>query len=230
MNAATRSLLIDGPVGPIDVAVDFPVGPVLGVAVVAHPHPLYGGTRDNKVVQTMARAMLAVGLAVWRPNFRGVGQTTGEHDAGQGETDDLLAVIAHAQSDPQVPPEARSRLVLAGFSFGSFVQSRVLARLPETVRASLPLVLVGVAAQRFSVEPVGADALVIHGEVDDVVPLSAVLDWARPFDLPVVVLPGADHFFHRRLTLLKRLIIDYLLAWRARSGLPAADLNDASVE
>ena len=230
MNAATLTRVVTGPAGAIDVAVDYPVGPVQGIALVAHPHPLYGGTRDNKVVQTLARALLATGYAVWRPNFRGVGASAGEHDHGQGETDDLLAVIAAARADARVPEAARARLALAGFSFGSFVVSRVLSRLPAAERSSAPVVLVGVAAQRFAVEEVPSGALVIHGEVDDVVPLAAVLNWARPQNLPVVVLPGADHFFHRRLTQLKRLVIGHLMAWpllAAASGLePAESASD----
>lgn len=228
MNPATRTELLAGPVGAIDVAIDWPSVTVRGVAVVAHPHPLYGGTRDNKVVQTLARALLAAGYAVWRPNFRGVGASAGEHDHGAGETDDLMAVIAAARTDPRLPEAARSQLALAGFSFGSFVLSRVVARLPASERIALPLVLVGVAAQRFAVEEVPPGTLVIHGETDDVVPLAAVLNWARPQNLPVVVLPGADHFFHRRLTLLKRLVLAHLLAWPqlvAESGNEPAEVS-----
>jgi alpha/beta superfamily hydrolase len=230
MNASTRTQLIAGPAGPIDVAIDLPSGPVQGVALVAHPHPLYGGTRDNKVVQTLARAMLATGYAVWRPNFRGVGSSAGEHDHGQGETDDLAAVLASALADPLVPEAARSRLAFAGFSFGSFVLSRLLARLPAAQRSNSPIVLVGVAAQRFAVEDVPPGALVIHGEVDDVVPLAAVLNWARPQNLPVVVLPGADHFFHRRLTQLKQLVVAHLLAAPLLASVPGLDLADRSAD
>ena len=230
MNASTRTQLIAGPAGPIDVAIDLPAGPVQGIALVAHPHPLYGGTRDNKVVQTLARAMLATGHAVWRPNFRGVGATAGEHDHGQGETDDLLAVLASAQADPLVPEAARGRLAFAGFSFGSFVLSRVVARLPAAQRSGSPVILVGVAAQRFAVEDVPAGALVIHGEVDDVVPLAAVFNWARPQNLPVVVLPGADHFFHRRLTQLKRLVVGHLVAAPLLAAMPGLDAADRATD
>lgn len=228
MNASTRTLQIPGPAGPIDVAVDLPSVPIQGIGLVAHPHPLYGGTRDNKVVQTLARAMLATGYAVWRPNFRGVGATAGEHDHGQGETDDLMAVLAAAQADPTIPAAARARLALAGFSFGSFVLSRVVARLPASQRAAVPVMLVGVAAQRFAVEEVPATTLVIHGEVDDVVPLAAVLNWARPQNLPVVVLPGADHFFHRRLTQLKRLVVAHLLAAPLLASVPGLEPADSA--
>ncbi len=206
MNPSTRIVGVDGPAGRIDVAVDRPdEGSPRGLAVVAHPHPLYGGTRDNKVVQTLARALLALGHACWRPDFRGVGASEGAHDDGRGETDDLLAVVAAARASE--PGGDALPLVLAGFSFGSFVQSRVARRLADAGTPASRLVFVGTATSRFPVEPVPADTLVIHGEVDDTVPLSAVLDWARPQELPVVVIPGADHFFHRKLTGLKQLLV-----------------------
>jgi hypothetical protein len=206
MNPATRIVGVDGPAGRIDVAVDRPdEGSPRGIAVIAHPHPLYGGTRDNKVVQTLARALLALGHVCWRPDFRGVGATEGVHDEGRGETEDLLAVVAAARASE--PGGDALPLVLAGFSFGSFVQSRVARRLADAGTPASRLVFVGTAASRFAVEPVPEDTLVIHGEVDDTVPLSSVLDWARPQGLPVVVIPGADHFFHRRLTGLKQLLV-----------------------
>lgn len=206
MNPGTRIVGIDGPAGRIDVAVDRPEAePARGLAVVAHPHPLYGGTRDNKVVQTLARALLALGHVCWRPDFRGVGASAGTYDEGRGETDDLLAVVAAARAAE--PGGDALPLVLAGFSFGSAVQSRVARRLAEAQRPATRMVFVGTAASRFEVEPVPADTLVIHGEVDDTVPLSSVLDWARPQELPVVVIPGADHFFHRKLTGLKQLLM-----------------------
>jgi alpha/beta superfamily hydrolase len=210
MTAGTQLLTIPGPSGRIDVALDLPAGRATGVAVIAHPHPLFGGTRDNKVVQTLARALLATGHACWRPNFRGVGESEGDYDEGRAETDDLLAVVAAARAHESVFPQVAAALVLAGFSFGSFVQTRVANRLREQGAPARRLVLVGTAASRFEVEPVPADTLVIHGELDDTVPLQSVLDWARPQDLPVVVIPGADHFFHRRLPLIKRLVVDAL--------------------
>jgi len=222
MNSGTRALLIDGPAGAIDLALDLPTGTPVGVAVIAHPHPLFGGTRDNKVVQTLARAMVALGYVCWRPNFRGVGESAGVHDDGIGETDDLLAVVAHAREHAASIGVARPRLVLAGFSFGSYVQTRVAARLRELGQPADRLVLVGTAVSRFEVGPVPADTLVVHGEVDDTVPLQAVFDWARRQELPVVVLPGADHFFHRKLTLLKRIVLDAFGAPASAGGDPAS--------
>jgi alpha/beta superfamily hydrolase len=205
MRAATRRELIAGPVGQIECAIDLPerdTGP-RGVALIAHPHPLYGGTLDNKVVQTLARCFVDLGYAAIRPNFRGVGETEGQHDEGRGELEDLAAVLAWAQSlypgetgaAGPVPP------VLAGFSFGSFVQTHLAERVtPER------MVLVGVAVKRFDARPVPGNTMVIHGEEDETVPLADVLDWARPQDLPVVVVPGADHFFHQRLQILRSIV------------------------
>jgi len=192
VRASTRREFIAGPVGRIECAVDDPEGPAKGVALIAHPHPLYGGTLDNKVVQTLARAFVELGYEAWRPNFRGVGETEGTHDEGRGELEDLAAIVAHLK------PE---HLALAGFSFGAGVQ----VLLAQRVKAE-KLVLIGVAATRFELPPVAPGTLVVHGEHDETVPLAAVLDWARPQDLPVVLVPGADHFFHRKLHILRGLV------------------------
>lgn len=205
MNPGTRIVGIPGPAGRIDTALDRPEGAVRGIAVIAHPHPLFGGTRDNKVVQTMARALLALGFVCWRPDFRGVGESEGVHDEGRGETEDLLAVVAAARADQ--PDGAALPLVLGGFSFGTMVQSRVAKRLEALGTPATRLVFIGTATTRFGIESVPADTLVIHGELDETVPLSGVLDWARPQSLPVVVIPGADHFFHHKLTIIKQLMM-----------------------
>ena len=205
MNSQTRKSFIDGPAGPIEVAEDAASGPVRGTAVIAHPHPLFGGTMDNKVVQTLARAFTQCGWNTVRFNFRGVGGSAGSHDEGRGELQDLLAVAAHAAAD--------GPLALAGFSFGAFVTSHAFAQL-HGQRQIQKLVLVGTAASRFQVAPIPAEAhdltLVIHGEADDTVPLSAVMDWARPQVLPVLVVPGGGHFFHGQLPLLKSLVVRHL--------------------
>lgn len=214
MNAATTTVAIAGAAGRISTAYDAPAEGVRGIAVIAHPHPLYGGTRDNKVVQTIARALLAEGYACWRPDFRGVGESDGVHDHGVGETGDLLAVVAHARARDG----ADLPLILGGFSFGSFVQSRVAQRLVEDGQPARRMILVGVAASRFAVEAIPADSLVIHGEVDDVVPLAAVLDWARPLGLPVVVIPGTGHFFHGQLGVLKRLVQESMASVHAATA------------
>ena len=205
MNPRTQFELISGPVGSIEVAIDAPAGEPRGLAVVCHPHPLFGGTLDNKVTQTLARALVALGFVSVRPNFRGVGNTAGTHDEGRGEVDDIVTVVDLFRQRYQ-PKE----LVLAGFSFGSFVQTHVGQRLAAAGAPAQRLVLVGTATSRWQVMPVPEDSLVIHGELDDTVPLSSVLDWARPQNLPVTVIPGADHFFHGRLPIIKRLVIHAL--------------------
>jgi alpha/beta superfamily hydrolase len=192
VRASTRREFIAGPVGRIECAVDDPEGSVKGVALIAHPHPLFGGTLDNKVVQTLARAFVELGYQSWRPNFRGVGETEGTHDEGRGELEDLAAIVAHLNP---------ARLALAGFSFGAGVQ----VLLAQRVKAE-KLVLIGVAVTRFELPPVAPGTLLIHGERDETVPLATVLDWARPQDLPVVLVPGADHFFHRKLHILRGLV------------------------
>jgi len=189
MRAATRRETVPGPAGRIECAVDDPAGSPRGIALIAHPHPLFGGTLDNKVVQTLARAFVELGYAAWRPNFRGVGASEGRHDEGRGEVDDLAAVLAHTHA---------ARPVLAGFSFGAAMTVKLGAR----VQAER-MVLVGTAVTSHELPPVPAGTLVIHGETDETIPLAAVLDWARPQELPVLVLPGADHFFHRKLPALK---------------------------
>ena len=206
MNAQTERLAFTGPAGRVQVLRDQPEA-VRGVAVIAHPHPLFGGTMDNKVVQTLARAFVQCGWTAVRFNFRGVGTSEGTHDEGRGEAVDLQAVVR--EFAPQGP------IALAGFSFGAFVTVQALQALwpDRDVRA---LVLVGTAASRFQVPPLPAGshdrALVIHGEQDETVPLPAVLDWARPQSLPVTVVPGVEHFFHGQLPLLKNLVVRHLRA------------------
>jgi alpha/beta superfamily hydrolase len=225
MNAGTRTVRIAGAAGAIDVALDRPAGAPTGLALIAHPHPLYGGTRDNKVVQTLARAFLALGYACYRPDFRGVGLSEGAYDEGRGETDDLVAVARAARAAAAADGQADLPLVLAGFSFGAFVQAQVAQRLAQAGEPAARLVLVAPAVSRFALGEVAPDTLVIHGETDDVVPLPAVLDWARPMTLPVVVLPATDHFFHRRLPLLKRLVLGAFGAHASEFSDPAADAD-----
>lgn len=210
MNLHTRSLGLSAGAGPVEALLDEPPPGVAvrGTAVIAHPHPLYGGTMHNKVVQTLARACVATGWRAVRFNFRGVGASAGEHDHGIGETDDVLSLVE------QVAP-ADVPLVLAGFSFGAFVAASAATRLWSR-RPAARLVLVGTAASRFAVPPLPAEAqlatLVVHGEQDDTVPLAAVLDWARPQSLPVTVIPGGEHFFHGQLPLLRALVVRHLAA------------------
>ncbi len=206
MNAATQKLSLQGGAGAIEALLDLPQGEPHGTVVIAHPHPLFGGTMTNKVVQTLARAFVQTGWRAVRFNFRGVGASEGVYDEGRGETADLLEVVR------QVAPDGA--LALAGFSFGAFVTSHAVAQLMP--RQPDKVVLVGTAASRFAVAPIAPElherTLVLHGEQDDTVVLSSVLDWARPQSLPVTVIPGVEHFFHGQLPLLKSLVVRHLLA------------------
>ncbi len=195
-----------GEAGDIETIVEDP-GTPRGIALICHPHPLFGGANTNKVTQTLARTFSRLGYVALRPNFRGVGGSAGAHADGRGETDDMLAVLAAArQAYGELP------VVLAGFSFGAYVQTRVAQALAAEGRPAQRLVLVGTAAgfvegaRQYDVQAVADDTIVIHGAADTTVPLANVLAWAEPLDLPVVVVPGADHFFHRRLHVLKDII------------------------
>ncbi len=202
--------VIPGAVGGIEMAAHLPVEvSPRAIAIVAHPHPLFGGTMDNKVVTTIARAMYDAGAAVFRFNFRGVGKSEGAYDEGRGETEDMRAVIAHARA--AVGSDTRP-LWLAGFSFGGAV-----ALAASEKEAADEMVLVAPALQRIAhwanVKDGGnppASTLLIHGEKDDTVPLADSMDWARSRDLAVTVVPGADHFFHMRLQIIKRLVASQL--------------------
>ena len=189
-------LVIDGPAGALETDLNDPGLPRRGIALIAHPNPVQGGSKDNKVVTTLAKTLFGLGYVAIRPNFRGVGASAGVFDQGNGETDDLVAVIRYAKGRFGELP-----LLLAGFSFGAFVQTRVA----QQVTAER-LVLVGPAVNRFPAATVPANTLVVHGEHDEVVPLAAVLDWARPQHLPLVVVPGGEHFFHGRLHLLAQIV------------------------
>jgi alpha/beta superfamily hydrolase len=198
LNPRTLRRKVAGPAGDLECAIDAPDGQTRGLAVVCHPHPQHGGTMDNKVVVTLARAHLQCGWRVVRFNFRGIGASAGSWDEGRGEIDDALAVARTLR-------EGDEPLALAGFSFGAYVASHAAAAL-----GLRDLVLVGPATQNFTVAAVPPGTLVIHGEADEVVPLAATFDWARPQALPVVVVPGGGHFFHGRLPLLKELVVRHL--------------------
>ncbi len=209
MSAPAERVFVAGDAGRIETLIELPAasasaasasGP-RGIALVAHPHPLYGGSLDNKVAQTLARAFVELGYVALRPNFRGVGASEGVHDDGNGETDDLVKLAEYASGRFGALPVA-----LAGFSFGAFVQTRVAKRVtPERVA------LIALAVRRAGTDTVPPDTIMIHGDQDETVPLADVLRWAEPQELPVVVVPGADHFFHRRLHIIRRIVKD---AWR----------------
>ena len=213
MRAAER-VRVAGAAGNIEVAASIP-DDARAVAVVAHPHPLYGGTMDNKVVTTVARAFQERGAAAFRFNFRGVGASEGRHDEGRGETEDCLAVIAHARSavGEHLP------LWLAGFSFGGAVAVRASERVEFA-----QLVLVAPAFRRLTGEGLGAEpdprdpdlgsegrhtvanTVIVHGDRDETVLLADSFGWANEREVAVIVVPGADHFFHRKLHLLREAV------------------------
>lgn len=206
MNSATEKINLTGPAGLLEAVLDLPPAGVAvrGTAVLSHPHPLFGGTMDNKVVQTLARAFVQSGWRTVRYNFRGVGASEGTYDEGRGELQDLLAVVR--QTTPDGP------MALAGFSFGAFVTSHAVSAL--AARDLQALVLVGTATSRFGVAPIAPAlhdrSLVLHGESDDTVPLADVMNWARPQALPVTVVPGVGHFFHGQLPLLRSIVARHL--------------------
>ena len=211
MKLVEEKLSIAGPAGAIEAIVENPGAP-RGIVLVCHPHPLFGGANTNKVAQTLSRTFARMEYVALRPNFRGVGGTEGVHDEGRGETEDMLAVLAEAKRRYGDLPVA-----LAGFSFGAFVQTRVAKALVEAGHPAQRLVLVGTAAgfvegtRSYDTEAVPGDTIVIHGSEDETVPLANVLEWAKPLELPVTVVPGADHFFHRRLHVIREIVTR---AWR----------------
>ena len=207
MRPVEQSVKFTGPAGSIEILIESPVEP-RGVALVCHPHPLFGGNNQNKVAHTLASTFVRLGYAALRPNFRGVGTSGGQYDQGNGETEDMLVVLDEARRIFGELP-----VVLAGFSFGAYVQTRVAEAMSRSGQAVERMVLVGMAtgpvdgAGHYTAHEVPKDTLIIHGSADTTVALNNVLQWAEPFDLPVTVIPGADHFFHRRLHLIRNIVL-----------------------
>ena len=187
---------ISGPAGKLEVVVHMPDVAPRAIAVIAHPLPTMGGTMESKIVTTLAKTFAELGFTALRFNFRGVGASNGEFDNGNGEVDDALTVTRYALSKYGDLP-----LILSGFSFGGYVQARAAQQLPPR-----QLVLIAPAVMRYAMPPVPHNTLVVHGELDEVVSLTDVMQWARPQLLPIVVLPGAVHFFHGRLDQLKEIM------------------------
>ena len=197
VGAAPASALIAGPAGRLEAVIEEPAtgaGPPRLAGVVCHPHPLFGGTLNNKVVHTLARTLRAAGGATLRFNFRGVGASEGAHDDGIGETKDALAAVAWARARwPGAP------LVLAGFSFGGAVAIRAA----DAVGPAW-LITVAPAVGRVNLEHLvvpRCDWLVVQGGADDVVAPESVLQWVARWapQARVRVLAGVGHFFHGRL-------------------------------
>lgn len=195
--AAQQAVTFSGTAGQLEGVLHVPDRPAQAIAVVAHPLPTMGGTMDNKVVTTLTRAFVEAGCAALRFNFRGTGASAGVYDEGVGETSDTLAATHFLRgSYPGLP------LFSAGFSFGGYVQACAAGQLQPR-----QLVLIAPAVSRFAMPQVAANTLLVHGDLDEVVSLQEVLHWARPQQLPIVVLPGAGHFFHGRLAQLKQIVL-----------------------
>ena len=201
MNADTQLFFVTGAAGKLECALDLPKADPSGIVLIAHPHPLYGGTMSNKVVQMIARTFVALGYIAVRMHFRGVGASEGSHDFGNGETDDMAVLLDHIKKQyPGLP------VVLGGFSFGTYVQSRLRQKLAAEGQPPERMVFVSATAGKWAVDSVPADTLLIHGELDEVVPLPDVFNWARPQDLSVVVVAGADHLFNHKLHHIRNII------------------------
>lgn len=213
MLARTENIVFQGLAGAIDCAIEYPMEKPRGWALVLHPHPLHGGARENKVVTTIARACVEHGLVAVRPNFRGVGMSAGEFDNAVGETADMQALTQ--QFTEAYPEMAAGKWVLAGFSFGTSVAAQLYSELAQrAVKTPDALLLFGPAVDRFKFRDIQVPdhTLLVHGEADEVVPLSEAMDFARARRLPVVVVPDAGHFFHGRLLALKRILQPHLVA------------------
>ena len=207
----SEQMFIQGPVGKIEIFVDYPQGEVKGFAVVCHPHPLQGGTPQHKVPALLAQILTEQGCVVYRPSFRGSGQSESVHDEGFGETEDNLAVIRHVRSlHPNLP------FYTGGFSFGAHVMAKSYNALAEELRPK-QMILCGlptatVQGLRHYVTPeIKGDILFIHGEADDVTLLSDLIIWAKPQRHLLTVLPGANHFFTGYLKQLRIAISRFLL-------------------
>ena len=197
---------ITGPVGLLETIYLPAQGQARGVAVINHPNPLQGGTNTNKVIQTAAKALSILGFHCYLPNLRGVGNSQGTHDYGQGETDDCLAVIDYARAQH---PEA-AEFALAGFSFGGYV-----ATFAAQLRTPDFLLLLGAAVHHYTDRPEpqavpdATKTLMIHGAEDKVVEIGKALAWAEPQDLPMNALAGSSHFFHGKLIVLRDTILRF---------------------
>lgn len=239
--ADTEKTLFDGLAGVIDCVIEHPESPPRGWALVLHPHPLHGGARDNKIVTTIARACVQDGLVAVRPNFRGVGGSAGEFDSAVGETQDMRELVRQfAQRYPQaaagkwvlagfsfgtsvaaqlysmMDEDRRQALGAQAGQSGAMEQQARVADSAVSGAHPVPdaLILVGSAVQRFKFRDITVpdDAMLVHGEMDEVVPLSEAMEFARSNTLPMVVVPDGSHFFHGKLVMLRKLVQDRLAA------------------
>tara|TARA_Y100001960_G_scaffold333166_1_gene436858 strand:- start:22 stop:660 length:639 start_codon:yes stop_codon:yes gene_type:complete len=206
----TQKFFIDGPAGKLEtVMANSNYKHRHGIAVIAHPHPLYSGTMDNKVVHTLFRVSIELGFIAVKFNYRGVGKSQGSYGDGLGEIEDVIAVVRAIQKKFDSESNNLS-LLLAGFSFGGAIQAHAAKTLsPQN------LVMISPSVDHFKVPLISNYAkriLIIQGDQDDVVPLKTILHWATIQDLPIVVIPGAEHFFHGKLHNIKRTVRDWYLS------------------
>ena len=199
---AGRRASIEGPAGPLEAIVTDPASAPTAWAVVCHPHPLHGGTMDNKVVTTLARALQECAIATVRFNFRGVGASAGAYDEGRGETDDAAAVAAWAERcRPGLP------LLAAGFSFGAYVALLLAQRRPLG-----RLIMIAPPVRRFDfsgISPPACPSLIVQGDADEVVDANEVRQWAGASLPPprLIMLAGVGHFFHGHLHELRDTVV-----------------------
>ncbi len=203
----SQKFFIDGPVGKLETVLAEPDSEFIhGIAVIAHPHPLYGGTMDNKVIHTLFKALFELGFITVKFNYRGVGKSEGGYGDGQGETEDVIAVVKAIQSRFDTRSDNLS-LLLAGFSFGGAVQAHA-----AKILSPHGLIMVAPSVGHFQAPSISNHVeriLLIQGDQDEIVPLKIILHWAAQQDMPVVVIPGAEHFFHGKLHILKRTVLDW---------------------
>jgi len=212
-----KTIQFQGQAGVIDCALDWPHNTPRGWALVLHPLPIEGGSRDNKVVTTISRACADLGLLAVRPNFRGVGQSGGQFDAAKGETDDMYTLVEQFRA--QFPQLAQGPWALAGFSFGTAVAAQLYSLLAQTQQTTPDaLLLAGAAVQRFRhlTIQVPKHTYLVHGADDEVVPLSEAMQFGQEHELPVTVVPDCSHFFHGKLILLRQLISDQIVLMQHR--------------
>lgn len=206
-----EQLFIQGPVGKIEVFVDYPQGEVKGFAVVCHPHPLQGGTPHHKVPTLLAQILVEQGCVVYRPSFRGSGECEGIHDEGVGETEDVLEVIKYARSLYKGLP-----FYVGGFSFGAHVMAKAYHALADEIKpkqvilCGLPTATVD-GVRKYVTPEIKGDILFVHGEADPTTKLCDLIAWAKPQRHIITVLPGANHFFTGYLKQLRIAISRFLL-------------------
>ncbi len=200
------TVFFKGAAGQIEAVVSLPSVNPKGVAFINHPHPLFGGSMNNKVVYTIHQALSESGWITVRHNFRGVGASDGVFSNGEPEAQDQIGLIKQTFDLPEVKALNLSepvKLIYAGFSFGSYVAC--LASLQVRPHHCF---LFGTPPGKWDVPVPKGSVTLIHGQLDDVIPLEDVLSWASGFSAPVVVVPGASHFFDRKLGILKDIILE----------------------